>query len=70
MPCPRHVRGFLCSYHQSLAQNMTDDELDILKSFRVPGRILFVRSAKDQRNQPCAPPPVLAPALDIQAGLL
>eukprot|EP00892_Ulva_mutabilis_P011439 jgi/Ulvmu1/8668/UM047_0006.1 len=45
------ARGFLASYQQSLAQNMTDDELDVLKSFRVPGRILFVRSAKDKRNQ-------------------
>lgn len=43
-----------CSYRQSLAQNMTDDELDVLKSFRVPGRILFVRSAKDHRKQPYA----------------
>lgn len=49
--------GRVCSYQQSLAQNMTDDELDVLKSFRVPGRVLFVRSAKEHRNQMCVSAP-------------
>lgn len=52
-----------CSYHQSLSQHMTDDELDVLKSFRVPGRILFVRASKLARKQPYAsPPPSLPPS--------
>lgn len=54
------TRVAVCSYHQSLSQHMTDDELDVLKSFRVPGRILFVRASKLARKQPYASPPPLS----------
>jgi hypothetical protein len=64
-----------CSYQQSVSQHISDEEFATIKSFRVPGRVLFIRSSKETRHQarvllPCCAPTQrpslpLAPALCI-----
>ena len=42
-----------CSYRQSVASHMSDSEFATLKTFRLPGKVLFLRSLKFERRQAC-----------------
>ena len=58
-PFRRHARGHNfrnpgCRYRRSVAEHVSDAEFSQLQSFRLAGKVLFLRCLKTKRQQPCA----------------